>query len=180
MSFTGKLLKISAVAIVAGVAIKIGTDKYRQKKKEYARIEEKSKNDLIRKYTAFFDRKLVEIEDGSFEGCDIKSLGSKLVIDLSRAVIEKDVYISVDLKATSLTVILPSGQSVRSDINNIFTKVTDNTDSAESEHTIYIVGKARGCNVEIASDSVFMDDDIKEEYEDFNEIVGGFDNTAEE
>ena len=180
MSFTSKFLKFTAAAVIAGVAIKYGTDKYRQKKKEYARMEEDSKNDLLRKYTAFFDRKLVEIEDGPFEGCEIKSFSSKLVLDLSRAVLEKDVYISINVKGTSLTVILPAGQSVKTDINNIFTKVSNHAQRGKSDNVIYIIGRAWGSNIEIAPESVYMDDDVKVEQEDFNEILGGFGDVAEE
>ncbi len=180
MSFTSKLLKFTAVAVIAGVAIKYGTDKYRQKKKEYAKMEEESKNDLLRKYTAFFDRKLVEIEDGYFEGCELKSFSSKLVLDLSRAVFEKDAYISIDIKGTSLTVILPAGQSVKTNINNIFTRVTDHVQRVKSDNTVYIIGKAWGSNIEIAPESVYMDDDVKEELDDFHEIVGDLGDVAED
>lgn len=180
MSFTSRILKVGAVAVVAGVAIKVSTDKYRQKKKEYAMLEDDSRYDLIRKYTAFFDRKLVEIEDGPFEGCEIKSFGAKLVLDLSRAVIEKDVYISIDIKATSLIVILPAGQRAKTDFNNVFAKVIDNLENEESENTVYLVGKARGCKIEIVPEHIFMDNDAKEEFEDFNEILGDFAKTAED
>lgn len=180
MSFTSKLLKFTVAAVIAGVAIKYGTDKYRQKKKEYAKMEEESKNDLLRKYTAFFDRKLVEIEDGSFEGCELKSFSSKLVLDLSRAVLEKDAYISIDVRGTSLTVILPVGQSVKTDINNIFTKVTNHVRGTGSDNTIYIIGRAWGSNIEIAPETVYMDDDVKEEQDDFHEILGDLGDVAED
>ena len=180
MSFTGKVLKIGAAAVITGVAVKCGIDKYRQKKLEYIKLEEESKNDLLRKYTAFFDRKLVEIEDGVFEGCELKTFSSKLVLDLSRATLEKDVYISIDVKGTSLTIILPTGQNIKTDINNIFTKVTDHSKGIHSGNTIYIIGRAWGSNIEIAPESVYMDDDIKEEYDDFSEILSGVDTAVRE
>lgn len=180
MSFTSKVIKFGAVAVLAGVAIKVGTDKYREKKKEYAKIEEDSKHDLIRKYTSFFDRKLVEIEDGPFEGCELKTFSSKMVLDLSRAVIEKDVYVSIDVKGTSLTIILPEGCRVKTDINNIFTKLTNHLEGKKSDSTVFVVGKAWGSNIEISPEYVYMDNDAREEYEDFNEILGEYTDTAEE
>ena len=180
MSFTGKVLKIGAAAVITGIAVKYGMDKYRRKKKEYIKLEEDSKDDLIRKYTAFFDRKLVEIEDGIFEGCELKTFSSKLVLDLSRATLEKDVYISIDVKGTSLTVVLPPGHGIKMDINNVFTKVTDHSKGIHSENTIYIIGRAWGSNIEIAPDTIYMDDDIKEEYDDFSEILSGVDATVRE
>ena len=180
MSFTSKAIKIGAIAVLAGVAIKVGKDKYRQKKREYARIEEDSKHDLIRKYTSFFDRKLVEIEDGPFEGCELKSFSSKLVLDLSRAVIDKDVYVTIDVKGTSLTIILPEGQGVRTDINSVLAKVTNHLEGKKADHTVYIIGKAWGSNIEIAPEYIYMDNDVREEYEDFNEILGEYRDTAEE
>ena len=180
MSFTGKILKFGAVAVAAGVAIKVGTDMYRKKKKEYALLEEDSRHDLIRKYTAFFDRKLVEIEDGPFEGCELKVFSSKLVLDLSRASIEKDVYISINVKGASLTVIMPAGQRVTTDVNNVFTKISDHLENAKSEHTVYLMGKAWGSNIEIVPEHIYMDNDAEEEYEDFNEILGDFGGTVKE
>ena len=180
MSVTGKIIRFGAAAAVAGVAIKIGHDKYKQKKQEYKEIEEESKGDSIRKYTAFFDRKLVEIEDGPFEGCELKAFSSKLVLDLSRAVIEKDVYISFDIKGSSLTVIFPGGASVRTDINNIMTRVTNHLDSSHDENTYYLIGKAVGSNIEIVPENLYMDNDAKEEYEDYNDILDGFSETAED
>ena len=174
------LLKLAIGVAAAGVVIKIGRDKYKSKKRQYEEEEIQSAGDLIKKYTAFFDRKLVEVPAGPFEGCELKSFSSKLVLDLSRSILEKDVYISIDIKGTSLTVILPVGQSVKTDINNIFTKVSNHVQRGKSDNEIYIIGRAWGCNIEIAPESVYMDDDVKEERDDFNEILGDFGDVAEE
>ena len=180
MSVTGKVIKFGAAAAVAGVAIKLGYDKYKQKKQEYHDMEYETRNDPIRKYTAFFDRKLVEVEEGPFEGCEIKAFSSKLVLDLSRVTIEKDIYISFDIKGTSLTVIFPAGAGVRTDISNIMTKVTNHLERSEDKATFYFIGKGVASNIEIIPENLYMDDDAKEEFEDYNDILDGYAETAGE
>ena len=49
-----KLFKVIALAAVAGLSVKLISDKYKKLKREYAQEEEDSLSDPIKKYTAFF------------------------------------------------------------------------------------------------------------------------------
>ena len=115
-----KLFKVIALAAVAGLSVKLISDKYKKLKREYAQEEEGSLSDPIKKYTAFFERRLVEVPEGEFRGCELKALHSKLVIDLSRTSIEKEVYISFTAKMSNISIIVPSKVRTELDVNKTF------------------------------------------------------------
>ena len=167
-----RILKIAIGAAALGIAAKLGYDKYKEKKREYRQEEEETRDDMIRKYTAFFDRKLVEIEEGAFEGCELKAFGSKLILDMSRAKLEKDIYVSFDVKGSNLTIILPAGVNTNVDISKNMSKISNYSEKrAKNSHTVYIIGNAIGSSIEIAPDNVYLDSDEEAEIVDFNEDI---------
>ena len=86
-----KLIKTVAGVGAIAVAGKVGYDKYKNVKKQFTQEENDSIDAEIKKYNAIFDKKVVEIEDEEFTGCEVKVIGAKAVIDLGLAVFEKDV-----------------------------------------------------------------------------------------
>ncbi len=170
---SNKILKLAIGTAVAGVAIKIGRDKYKSKKRQYEEEELQSANDLIKKYTAFFDRKLVEIPEGPFEGCELKAFSSKLILDLSRAQIVKDVYISFNAKGSFLSIITAKGVSVVTDINENLSRITNRSEKRKKDKpVIYLIGNATGSTVEIVPENVYLDEDTAEEEMDMKEFMG--------
>ena len=166
------LLKLAIGVAAAGVAIKVGRDKYKSKKRQYEEEELESAGDLIKKYTAFFDRKLVEVPAGPFEGCELKAFSSKLILDLSRAEITKDVYISFNAKGSSLSIITAKGVGVVTDITETLSNVRNHADKKEKgKPVVYVIGNAVGSTIEIVPENVYLDDDEAEEEMDMKEIL---------
>ena len=62
-------------------------------------------------------KKVIEVEDEVFAGCELKAVASKAVLDLGLAVFEKDVYINFSSNASSVTIILPEGVNATCDIS---------------------------------------------------------------
>lgn len=50
-------------------------------------------------------------------GCEVKAIASKLTVDLSLAVFEKDVYINFESMISNVSIILPDGVNVTCDID---------------------------------------------------------------
>ena len=92
MAKKGSLLKTVIGLGSLAVAGKVAYDKYRNTKEKYVKEEKESADDVVKKYNAIAESKVIEIQDEEFEGCEIKASASKVVLDLSLAVIEKDVY----------------------------------------------------------------------------------------
>lgn len=166
--FTKALVGIGAAA----VAGKVAYDKYKTVKDEFVKEENESIDAKVKKYNAIFEKKVVEIEDEEFTGCEIKTVGAKAVLDLSLAVFEKDVYINFTSTGSTLTIILPEGVNAACDIEKSVSSVknlVDNTDE-EGIHTAYIIGMAVCSSIEVIpvnfyadEDDDFEDDDIFEE-----------------
>ncbi len=174
-----RILKIAIGAAALGIAVKLGYDKYKEKKKEYRKEEEDTKDDIIRKYTAFFDRKLVEVEEGPFEGCELKAFSSKLILDMSRAKLEKDIYVSFDAKGSNLSIILPPGVNTNVDIARNLSRINNYSEKrAKNLHTVYIIGNAIGSSVEIVPENVYLDNDEEEENEDFADVINSSEDMA--
>ena len=100
----------------AAVAGKVAYDKYKTVKEAFTKEENESVDAEVKKYNAIFEKKVVEVEDEEFSGCEIKTVGAKAVLDLGLAVFEKDVYINFNSTASTLTIILPEGVNVACDI----------------------------------------------------------------
>ena len=169
------LAKIVLGVGAAAVAGKVALDKFKKTKERFVKEENDSLDDEIRKYNAIGEKKVIEVEDEVFAGCELKSVASKTVLDLGLAVFEKDVYINFSSNASSVTIILPEGVNATCDISRKIAGVKNLVDNVDEEgiHTVYIIGKAVCSNVEVipvnfyddclASDDDFDDDVIFDE-----------------
>ena len=163
-----KLIKTVAGVGAIAVAGKVGYDKYKNVKKQFTQEENDSIDAEIKKYNAIFDKKVVEIEDEEFTGCEVKVIGAKVVIDLGLAVFEKDVYINFTSTASNLTIILPEGVNAASDVEKTFSGVKNLVENVDEEgiHTVYVIGKAVLSNIEIIPVNFYVDDD-----DDFEDVI---------
>ena len=163
-----KLIKTVAGVGAIAVAGKVGYDKYKNVKKQFTHEENDSIDAEIKKYNAIFDKKVVEIEDEEFTGCEVKVIGAKAVIDLGLAVFEKDVYINFTSTASNLTIILPEGVNAASDVEKTFSGVKNLVENVDEEgiHTVYVIGKAVLSNIEIIPVNFYVDDD-----DDFEDVI---------
>lgn len=163
-----KLIKTVAGVGAIAVAGKVGYDKYKNVKKQFTQEENDSIDAEIKKYNAIFDKKVVEIEDEEFTGCEVKVIGAKAVIDLGLAVFEKDVYINFTSTASNLTIILPEGVNAASDVEKTFSGVKNLVENVDEEgiHTVYVIGKAILSNIEIIPVNFYVDDD-----DDFEDVI---------
>ena len=145
------LAKIVLGVGAAAVAGKVAFDKFKQTKERFAKEENDSFDDEIRKYNAIGEKKVIEVEDEVFAGCELKAVASKAVLDLGLAVFEKDVYINFSSNASSVTIILPEGVNATCDISRKIAGVKNLVDNVDEEgiHTVYIIGKAVCSNVEV-------------------------------
>ena len=161
-----------AKAVVAlgaiGVASKIAYDKYKNVKDDFVKEETASAEDDVKKYNAIFEKKVVEVEDEEFMGCEVKAVGSKAVIDLGLAVFERDVYINFSSNASTVTIILPEGVNVTCDVEKKLSVVRNLVENSDEDgvHTVYIIGKAVCSNVEIIPVNFYIDDDDFEDIDD--------------
>ena len=131
-----------AKAVVAlgaiGVASKIAYDKYKNVKDDFVKEETASAEDDVKKYNAIFEKKVVEVEDEEFMGCEVKAVGSKAVIDLGLAVFERDVYINFSSNASTVTIILPEGVNVTCDVEKKLSGVRNLVENSDEDvHTVY-------------------------------------------
>ena len=155
----------------AAVAGKVAYDKYKTVKEAFTKEENESVDAEVKKYNAIFEKKVVEVEDEEFSGCEIKTVGAKAVLALGLAVFEKDVYINFNSTASTLTIILPEGVNVACDIEKSVSSVKNLVDNVDEEgiHTVYVIGKAVGSSIEIIPVNFYMDDD--DDFEDADEDI---------
>ena len=163
----------------AAVAGKVVLDKFKQTKERYAKEENDSLDDEIRKYNAIGEKKVIEVEDEVFSGCELKSVASKTVLDLGLAVFEKDVYINFTSTGSCVTIILPEGVKVTCDITRKMSGVKNLVDNVEEEgiHTVYVIGKAVCSSVEIIPVNFYVDEEDEED-SDFVDEENDFDDSV--
>ena len=111
------LLKFIVGVGAAAVAGKVAYDKVKAAKNKLTKEEQDSAELEVRKYNAVCEKRDVEIEDEEFMGCEVKAIASKLTVDLSLAVFEKDVYINFESIISNVSIILPDGVNVTCDID---------------------------------------------------------------
>lgn len=167
MAKKGKFTKFVIGAGAVAVAGKVAYNKYKSTKEKFIQEENESIDNEVKKYNAICESKVVEIEDEEFAGCEVKTVASKMVIDLGLAVFEKDVYINFSSTASGVTIILPEGVNVACDIDKTVSGVRNLIDNVDEEgiHTVYIIGKAVVSNVEIIPVNFYVDDDDFEDEE---------------
>ncbi|MGN0481113.1 MAG: hypothetical protein ACI4EV_06040 [Lachnospiraceae bacterium] len=159
-----KFFKAAIGVAAAAVAGKVVYDKYKVVKNQYEKEEEESAYEEVKKYNAVCTSKAIEIEDEVFNGCEIKAVASKMVLDLSYATIEKDVYINFKSNASSVLIVLPDGVNVTCDIEKVASKVVNEVENSDDNvNTVYIIGKANGSNVEVVPFSAFVEEEDDEE-----------------
>ena len=163
------LLKFAVGVGAAAVAGKVAYDKVKAAKNKLTKEEQDSAELEVRKYNAVCEKRDVEIEDEEFMGCEVKAIASKLTVDLSLAVFEKDVYINFESMISNVSIILPDGVNVTCDIDKKLAGVHNyvgNTDE-EGIHTVYIIGKAVLSSVEVIPVNFYVDDeDVEEDFDD--------------
>jgi hypothetical protein len=115
----------------------------------------------VKKYNAICEKKVVEVEDEEFTGCELKAVGAKLVLDLGLAVFEKDVYVNFTSTGSSVTVILPEGVNAACDVEKTLSGVKNLVDNVDEEgiHTVYLIGKAVASNIEVIPVNFYVDED---------------------
>ena len=176
MAKKGSFLKTVIGLGSLAVAGKVAYDKYRNTKEKYVKEEKESADDVVKKYNAIAESKVIEIQDEEFEGCEIKASASKVVLDLSLAVIEKDVYINFKSQASSVVIVVPEGVNVTCDIEKVASRVRNEVINVDEEgiHTVYVIGNASVSNVDIipvdfyGEDEDFEDEDVEAEADESN------------
>lgn len=176
MAKKGSLLKTVIGLGSLAVAGKVAYDKYRNTKEKYVKEEKESADDVVKKYNAIAESKVIEIQDEEFEGCEIKASASKVVLDLSLAVIEKDVYINFKSQASSVVIVVPEEVNVTCDIEKVASRVRNEVINVDEEgiHTVYVIGNASVSNVDIipvdfyGEDEDFEDEDVEAEADESN------------
>lgn len=159
-----KFFKAALGVAAAAVAGKVVYDKYKVVKDQYDKEEEESAYEEVKKYNAVGTSKAIEIEDEVFNGCELKAVASKMVLDLSYATIEKDVYINFKSNVSSVLIVLPDGVNVTCDIDKKASKVTNEVENSEENvNTVYIIGQATGSSIEVLPFSAFIEEDIEDD-----------------
>lgn len=164
-----KLAKTIVCLGALGVATKVAYGKYKSTKETYAKEEADSVGDEVKKYNALFEKKVIEVEDEEFTGCEIKAVSSSVVVDLGLASFEKDVYINFTSTASSLTIILPEGVNAACDVTRTASGMRNLIENVEEEgiHTVYIIGKANCSSIEVIPVNFYVDDE--DDYEDISD-----------
>lgn len=171
MSKKGSFLK--AVIGIGSVAVagKVVYDKYKNTKEKYTQEEDEFKDEAVKKYNAIAESKVIEIQDEQFEGCEIKAVASRVVLDLSLARIDKDVYINFKSQASCVIIVLPEGINVTCDVEKVASSVKNevvNTDE-DGIPTVYVIGTSNISSVDIIpADFYGEDEDFEDEDFDVN------------
>lgn len=165
------LLKFIAITSACVATAKIVYDKYKETKEKFVKEENDSIDAEIRKYNAIAEKKIVEIEDEEFVGCELKSVCSNTTLDLGLAVFEKDVYINFSSYASNVTIILPEGVNVVCDVDRVAAGVRNLVENVKEDgiHTVYIIGKAVATSLEVIPVNFYVDEEDEEEFEDFDD-----------
>ena len=163
------IAKVFVGVTALAVAGKVVYDKYKILKEKFEKEETESICDEVKKYNAVCTSKSIEIEDEDFEGCEIKAIASKLILDLSLAVFEKDAYINFKSDASIVKIILPEGVNVTCDIENVASGIKNLVVNVDEEDipTVFIIGKSTLSSIEIIPANFYSDDDDFEDEDDF-------------
>lgn len=176
-------LKVVVGVSAAAVAGKVAYDKLKATKSRLTKEEQESAELEVRKYNAICEKRMVDVEDEEFMGCEVKAIASKLTVDLSLAVFEKDVYINFESISSNVSIILPEGVNVTCDVDKKFSNIRNYVNNSDEEgiHTVYIIGKAVISNVEIVPLNFYIDenDEYEASEDDFeDDFADDFDDDA--
>ena len=158
------LKTVIGLAAAAGAA-KVGYDQYKKTKEKFEKQEADSESELIRKYNTIFERRVIEADEETFQGCEINAIGAHFILDLGKAVFTKDVYISLSAKCSSVKIILPQNVGAQCDISRTGSFVQNFAEDTDEEYDcrIFIIGDAIGSRIEVIPMSFYADDDFSEE-----------------
>lgn len=179
MAKKGSFLKTIIGVGSLAVAGKVVYDKYKGTKEEYVREENESKEAAVKKYNAIAESKVIELQDEEFEGCDIKASASKVVLDLSLAVIVKDVYINFKSQASNVMIVLPDSVNAVCDVENTVSRVKNEVENVNDKDipTVYIIGIARMSSIYVIPADFYGEDD---DFEDDGTYVSPVSEDADE
>lgn len=165
--FAKLLVGVTALAVTG----KVVYDKYKILKDKFDKEENESIADEVKKYNAVCTSKTVEVEDEEFTGCEIKAVASKLLLDLSLAEFQKDVYINFKSDASIVTIVLPEGVNAICDIENVASGIKNLVENVDEEeiHTVFIIGKATMSSIEVIPADFYADEDDYEDEDDDSE-----------
>ena len=127
------VLKLAVGIGAAAVAGKVAYDKFKAAKSKLTKEENDSAELEVRKYNAVCENRMVEIEDEEFMGCEVKAIASKMTLDLSLAVFEKDVYINFESICANVSIVLPDGVNVTCDIDKKLAKVGNYVENSDED-----------------------------------------------
>lgn len=169
------LLKVVVGVGAAAVAGKVAYDKVKAAKNKLTKEEQDSEELEVRKYNCVCEKRVVEVEDEEFMGCEVKAIASKLTVDLSLAVFEKDVYINFESISSNVSIVLPDGVNVTCDIEKRLANVRNYVENTDEDgiHTVYIIGKASLSSVEVVPVNFYVDEE-----EDYEDVKEDFDDNA--
>ncbi len=164
-------LKFAVGVGAAAVAGKVAYDKVKATKSKLNKEEQDSAELEVRKYNAVCEKRTVEVEDEEFMGCEVKAVASKLTVDLSLAVFEKDVYINFESISSNVSIVLPEGVNVTCDIDKKLANVRNYVENSDEDgiHTVYIIGKAILSSVEVVPINFYSDSEEDDASEDFDD-----------
>lgn len=166
------LLKFAVGVGAAVVAGKVAYDKVKETKNKLNKEEQDSAELEVRKYNAVCEKRAVEVEDEEFMGCEVKAVASKLTVDLSLAVFEKDVYINFESIGSNVSIVLPEGVNVTCDIDKKLSNIQNYVENSDEDgiHTVYIIGKAILSSVEVVPINFSSEsEEDKDTLEDFDD-----------
>lgn len=169
MSKKGSFLKTVIGLGSVAVAGKVVYDKYKNTKARYMQEEDEFKDEAVKKYNAIAESKVIEIQDEKFEGCEIKAVAAKVVLDLSLAQIDNDVYINFKSQASSVIIVLPEGINAACDVEKVASSVKNEVVNTEEDGipTVYVIGTSNISSVDIIpADFYGEDDDFEDDIPD--------------
>ncbi|MBQ9120614.1 MAG: hypothetical protein IJY09_11280 [Lachnospiraceae bacterium] len=138
-SVLGKVLGAAAVLAAVGALIKT----YGAHRRKIAEQKEAATKDSSYKvYEVFCNGKSIEVTEG-FAGADIRCFVGGICLDLSKAELEKDVYIDLHNSFGGIEIKLPEGVNVSDEATCICGGVAKLVDDYEGEdvRTVHITGK---------------------------------------
>lgn len=146
-------LLLAALVVLLGVKIIVGkgrrTTGTRQAKVEARQVMRDGKN--IRTYEVSFGEQRVQLDNEVFEGADIECSFGAFRLDLSNAIVNQDVVVSVECSFGGLTIIAPPNCAVKVAAKSAFGGIDDKRSRLPEspEHTLYINGEVTFAGVEV-------------------------------
>lgn len=164
-SFIKTVIGIGSV-VVAG---KVAYNKYKVTRDKFEKEENESAEDEVKKYNAIATSRTIEYDANEvFTGCDIKAVGAKVVLDLSVASIEKDVYVNFKTDASSFVIVLPEYVNVVCDVEKVASLVRNEViNNMEGCPTVYVMGESKLSVIDVIPVDFYDEADESDDESDF-------------